>query len=89
MSESVEVSAGKRRLQARAVQEGAEEALHHLLESAVMQANVDLHSDGEAPEPQHDDPRGEADERRTRAFRAFAERDQRARERAVDDDRSS
>lgn len=70
-----EVSVSKRKLKARDVDEGAEEALRHLFESAVMQANVDFDRDTDSPDPDEDDPQAAADRRLTRAFRAFADRE--------------
>jgi hypothetical protein len=53
------------------VPQGSEDALHHFLESAVLQANVDLRPE-EDDDASSDDERSEDDQRMTDAFRAFA-----------------
>jgi hypothetical protein len=64
--EKVKVS--KTRIRVDGVHPGAEEELHHFLESAVLQANADLRPDDE----RSDDERSDDDQRMTDAFRAFA-----------------
>jgi hypothetical protein len=68
------ISVSKRKLKASDVQEGSEEQLRHLLESAITQANAALGVDDAGDEDEEGDPRVDADRRLARAFRAFAER---------------
>ena len=58
----------KARIRVDGVRPGAEDELHHFLESAVLQANVDLRPD----EEESSGERSEDDQRMTDAFRAFA-----------------
>jgi len=71
-----EVHLAKRRLRVEGLQEGAEEALRHFLESAVIEANSGLEEsaepDREAAAPADPDPAAERDRRMTEAFRSFA-----------------
>jgi hypothetical protein len=66
------IDVGRKAIEVKGVQAGAESDLRHFLEGAVMQANADF-----APEPEaQDDGDGEgseADSEMTGAFRAFAE----------------
>jgi len=63
------VKVARKQLRVDAVTTGAEEDLHHLLESAVLQANTDLREDEGS-----DEARSEEDQAMTDAFRAFADR---------------
>jgi hypothetical protein len=60
----------KKAIRVDAVSPGSEDALHHFIESAVLQANADLREDEEPA-----DERSEDDQRMTDAFRAFASPD--------------
>lgn len=67
------IDVGRKAIEVKGVQTGAESDLRHFLEGAVMQANADF-----APEPkasgEGDGGEGsEADDEMTGAFRAFAE----------------
>jgi hypothetical protein len=57
------------------VADGSESELRHLLESAVLQANADLAADNDEDDDGKDDERSEADQQKTDAFRAFAQRE--------------
>jgi hypothetical protein len=70
-----EVEVGRKAIEVKGVQTGAESDLRHFLEGAVMQANADFAPE---PEPEAHDAAGEgseADSEMTGAFRAFAEGD--------------
>lgn len=69
-----DVEVKKRSLVVGDVHRGGEDELHHLLESAVLQANADLgeDDDGEEGRDEPDDEASEADREMTAAFRAFA-----------------
>ena len=64
----------KRSIKVSGVREGAEGDLCHLLESVVLQANADLHPNGNGSEPQQaeKDPGEALDERIAKTFRSFA-----------------
>ncbi len=69
-----EIGLSKKRIRVSDVQEGSEDALRHLLESACLQANADLQLDGPEPSSEsQDDPPTEADQRMTESFRGFAQ----------------
>jgi hypothetical protein len=63
------VKVTKKELRVDAVGTGSEDDLHHVLESAVLQANTDLREDEGS-----DHARSEEDQAMTDAFRAFGER---------------
>src|SRR3954454_5086529 len=65
--DGVEIKKG--RLVVGAVEPGRESDVHHLLESAVLQANADL---GEDDDEHDEDEASEADREMTAAFRGFA-----------------
>jgi hypothetical protein len=65
-----EIAVKTSRLRVTDVAEGAEADLHHLLESAVLQANAEFAPDDD---DDGDDEGSEQDRAMTAAFRAFAE----------------
>ena len=66
---AIEIS--KKKLRIDAVEPGAEADLHHLLDSALLQANAD--TDDGADDDDATSSRSERDQALTDAFRAFAE----------------
>jgi hypothetical protein len=66
-----EVSVGKRKLHVEDVEQGAEEALRHFLESALLQANAAIGAT--ADEPEDDEPSG-PDAEMASVFRSFSEK---------------
>lgn len=62
----------KKAIEVADVRAGAEEELHHLLESALMQVNADLLGAADAPSQEPEDPAEQADRRIAETFRGFA-----------------
>jgi hypothetical protein len=65
-----EIDVGRKKLRVEAVSAGSESELRHLLESAVLQAGADVPVDAK---DSASEPRSEADQQMTDAFRGFAE----------------
>ena len=68
-----EIKVSKSKLRVADVEDGAESDLRHFLESAVLQANANLAADEDDEETDSGDERSETDDRKTEAFRAFAD----------------